>query len=533
METNESTKLNFYISLSKTLPTSIILDSVIIIIKMIPLFIITHDWNISSNKGISYWVRKFILCEFISYHMTYNIYPIITIFIFFTIVLTNLFTYIYYKHHQKNVLIKFHSFIVYYIYYAINQYIYSFFIEILFNNKNERFSNLLYYFLIVIIIINIIGIFYSNLILSTIIIHSPIFIKNPSYIINPLNEIDYIIPLLSIMQSIVQLEFYLNFKKMIIIKNIIRGLFCLFYIKEMFTFNKYYNRYLIEYIKRVFISTCFISCLIEWIFYYDYNNKLLILQNDIGIIILKLVIEINLSIVFTDIYFYIDNNIIQRRIENLSSKNIKTFDYNLVKVFNMIYFGDRPNDLKNILLILNKTLEKSIHHPKCKDTNCFYCYQYSFSEFNFQMDNYFEKEKMRSHSILNKDFPLLYNYFYNEISSFYDTFASGKRISFVPKLFIIISFFLLFERNYMKCLYLIEKINSIDNENKKSLYVYQNGILINKILSFHKNKGNEHRKIPLFNSHNDNIDRILKAENLIKYSLNSIKNIMNNYYFQK
>ena len=52
METNESKKLNFYISLSKTLPTSIILDSVIIIIKMIPLFIITHDWSISSNKGI-------------------------------------------------------------------------------------------------------------------------------------------------------------------------------------------------------------------------------------------------------------------------------------------------------------------------------------------------------------------------------------------------------------------------------------------------------------------------------------------------
>ena len=81
----------------------------------------------------------------------------------------------------------------------------------------------------------------------------------------------------------------------------------------------------------------------------------------------------------------------------------------------------------------------------------------------------------------------------------------------------------------MKCLYLIEKINSIDNESKKSLYIYQNGILINKILSFHKNKGNEHRKISLFNSHNDNIDRILKAENLIKYSLNSIKNIMNNF----
>ena len=440
METKQSNKLHFYISLSKTLPTSIVLDSVLIIIKLIPLFLITHDWNVSSKKGISYWIRKFILSEFISSHMTYKLYPIITIFIFFTMIFTNFYTHIYYKYHQNKVLIKIHSFIVYYIYYAVNQYIYSIFIEILFNDKNERFSNLLYYFLFFIVILNTIGMFYSNLLLCTIIIHSPIFIKNPSYIINPLNEIDYIIPLLSILQSVVQLEFYLNFKKMMIIKNIIRGLFCIFYFKEMFTFNQYYNRYLIEYSKRVFISVCFISCLIEWIFYYDYNNKLLILQNDIGIIILKLVIEINLSIVFTDIYFYFDNNIIQRRIENLSSKNIKSLDYNLVKVFNMIYFGDRPNDLKNILLKLNKTLEKSVHHPKCKDNNCFYCYQYSFSEFNFQMDNYFEKVKKNNIIILNKDFPLLYDYLHNEIFSFYDTFASGKRISFVPKLFIIISF---------------------------------------------------------------------------------------------
>ena len=77
----------------------------------------------------------------------------------------------------------------------------------------------------------------------------------------------------------------------------------------------------------------------------------------------------------------------------------------------MIYFGDRPNDLRDILLILNKNLEKSVHLPKYKDTNCFYCYQYSFSEFNFQMDNFFEKEINRSYIILNKEFPLLYNYF--------------------------------------------------------------------------------------------------------------------------
>ena len=81
----------------------------------------------------------------------------------------------------------------------------------------------------------------------------------------------------------------------------------------------------------------------------------------------------------------------------------------------------------------------------------------------------------------------------------------------------------------MKCLYIIEKINSIDKENKNALFIYQNKILVNKILDFHKSKGEEHIKIPLFNSNNESIGKILKVENLIKASLNTVKKIMNNF----
>ena len=90
---------------------------------------------------------------------------------------------------------------------------------------------------------------------------------------------------------------------MMIIKNIIRGLYVISFFKETFTLNKYYCRYFFDYFKNLLFTICFISCFIEWIFYYDYKNNLMILQNDIGIIILKLIIEINLSIVLTDIYF--------------------------------------------------------------------------------------------------------------------------------------------------------------------------------------------------------------------------------------
>ncbi len=202
----------------------------------------------------------------------------------------------------------------------------------------------------------------------------------------------------------------------------------------------------------------------------------------------------------------------------------------MIKFFNIIYNGDRLHTLKILLIKLNKTLEKSIHHPKCKDSSCYYCYKYSYKEFNFQIDNFIElKSRKNSINSLEKEFPLLYKYLYNEITSFYLGFSSQKMNVIINKIIVIISFFFLFEKNYMKCLYILEKLNSLDNEKKNEYYLDQNKVLINRVVIYHRTKGQEHKKIVLFNSNNENIGKILKAENLIKNSLNSVKNIMNNF----
>ena len=130
---------------------------------------------------------------------------------------------------------------------------------------------------------------------------------------------------------------------------------------------------------------------------------------------------------------------------------------------------------------------------------------------------------------MEKEFPLLYKYLYNEITSFYLCFSSQKMNVIINKIIIIISFFFLFEKNYMKCLYILEKLNSLDNEKKNEIYLDQNKVLINRVVIYHRTKGQEHKKIVLFISNNENIGKILKAENLIKNSLNSVKNIMNNF----
>ena len=70
-----------------------------------------------------------------------------------------------------------------------------------------------------------------------------------------------------------------------------------------------------------------------------------------------------------------------------------------------------------------------------------------------------KKRLYKTNYSLKKEFPILYDYLYNEISDFYDSLIFTKRKKNIPPVFIVISFFMIFEKNYMKCLYIIEKIN--------------------------------------------------------------------------
>ena len=148
MEENIKEKSKFYISLSQYIPKNKIFFSLILILKFLPLFVITHDWNISYKKGISYWIRKFTLCEFLSSEKAYNLYQIILIILFLFIITINFVLHYYTLIEKKKVLGKIFIYILFYIFYAFNQYIYSIFVGILFNDKNERFPNLFFLFII-------------------------------------------------------------------------------------------------------------------------------------------------------------------------------------------------------------------------------------------------------------------------------------------------------------------------------------------------------------------------------------------------
>ena len=141
-------KTEFFLLLSKNLPKNKSFYGIMLVLKFLPLFIITHDWNISYKKGISYWVRKFTLCEILSSSKMYNFYIIILV--FFLIILTILyFIFCFYRIIIKHpFLAKIYVIPLFYIFYAFNQYIYSIIAEIISNKKKRRFEfRFIYYFI--------------------------------------------------------------------------------------------------------------------------------------------------------------------------------------------------------------------------------------------------------------------------------------------------------------------------------------------------------------------------------------------------
>ena len=149
-------KAKFFLNISNNITKNSYFFWVIMILKFLPLFVITHDWNISYNRSISYWIRKFTFCEILSSSKFY--YTYISLIIILLIILLNLyFFFIFYKIILKSkLLLKLYSFFIFYIFYGFNQYIYSIIAELIFNEKSKDLNKSFYYIIILLCIIIII-----------------------------------------------------------------------------------------------------------------------------------------------------------------------------------------------------------------------------------------------------------------------------------------------------------------------------------------------------------------------------------------
>ncbi len=81
--TNKS--LSFFLKMKAFFPKSKKIYFLIYILKLIPLIVITHDWNITSKYSISFWIRKFTFSEIINdFKNIYFLYILLYFYSFLT-----------------------------------------------------------------------------------------------------------------------------------------------------------------------------------------------------------------------------------------------------------------------------------------------------------------------------------------------------------------------------------------------------------------------------------------------------------------
>ena len=356
---SKKNKLDILLQIASNFPKKKIVFSFLLFIKILPNIIITHDWNLNNKKSIFHYIRIFTLVDFFyikkeqtKYKFYIQIYQIIIFILTLISIILIIIPHYLFKAYTKNLyfffsyqklIIKISSFLLFYIFYFLSQYIYSIFIEIIYYDN----KNIIYYISLICIIylfffINMISFWINTL------IYIPLFIENNTYlsfnIINSFNEL----LLLPLYQIIIQLEFHINFNKILLFKNVVRSIYiCLyifFYFKNNYLYTKRYYYFIFVYIK----SICLISILIEWATYYDKKNDLIILIKDNSTQILKLILECTISLAFAEFFFIKEKRRIKRCIVSLSNTGKNNY-VDIILLFNLIYYKDNENELKEYI----------------------------------------------------------------------------------------------------------------------------------------------------------------------------------------
>ena len=538
--------------------------------KLLSLIVITHDWNVNKKRVISFWIRKFTLSEIISKYDSIYIYYIILFIIFIWNLLATIFFFKIsnsmkfngYSYQKNKIKVKFIAFFFIYIIIFFSQFIFSIYIEIL---AYKKINKVIYYIIFVLIIIITIYNFLLNILISSVLIRETIFYENSTYFINEINKIYLGYIYYNIFQIIIQLEFHLKFKYLLIIKIIIRILYCIVYIKDFFLKNFYYSIFFCHVFIKFIHSICFVSCLIELAFLYESNDEKTLLISNKSIIIIKIIIELILGYLLTKLFYYLDDkkNIIN--LKNFNHNNPEYFNYQLIKIFNVFYFHNRKQFLRNILNEINIKLSNSIHKPLCsknifkaiynnseKNYYCYNCHIYNSESFTKQINKYFvlinQKNQIKDISIKN-DFSLLYKMFENEIKNYNDSNNLSPKKNLIS-IIVIFMFYFIFEKNYLKCLYLLTKLKYNQIINLNLIGKIQIEVLKEKILKTYKNyllnKYGKKKKIILIQQQKEYkmkiyqtylnyriIDKLIYLERIYKQFLNNYINIMNIFSEEK
>ena len=434
----------------------------LLLIKYIPLIIITHDWKLTKHGGLYPLIGKLTITNYLNYETSEifsNIFVYFFLAIYYCFIIFFFFCYIKlnnfdirvkkYKSYMLKVIfiLSFLNFFCAQIYYELLSFL------ILKNWSVSKTDPTQYTSSIITRLIAIfIGGFTFMLVLCLnvffdLINFRPYYIKT-TYFANEINNISYnniIFPLLKI---ILVAEIFLNFQPILIIKIILRVLFIFSFLNSIYHFHLK-----IYYLELFIASLCFVSCIIEFIFIKDFFS---ISQADISLLILK---PQDFSEMYVHIFFYTkiflqfflagiiclivklyDNNFIINFFKNIKENKFYCF-YNK----NYEFLKSLKNDEINTDVLSSICKNINLHIEKCTNSDCL-CVEYKN---NLSKDNHFDTKVFLKNFIFILEKNLKANLKRTKYSN---------SENYVKYLMVETIYSLYFKKHYAKCFFNLEKI---------------------------------------------------------------------------
>ena len=549
------------IEIEKNVPKNNILNGLLMFFRIIPLFLITHDWNIHLKYSISYYISLITSLPLIHKINAKNISLIIVLLLFIYSIINSI-VYIRFLKQIKEInsithpkFFKYGIKLMFWINFLFAPYIFMFCVENYFcdpiydenvnykliksiNNNCRGFKN---YFIMFIQSILIIYLFIINVLFS-IVIAKPCSLTS-SLIITKLNEVKFKLAFFPLFQTILVFDYYLPLKICVIIKSIIRALYIGYYLflinnetKNFYT--NYYFRIIILYID----SICFFSCLIEYIFLFDWNNNLVSLQENGTIILFKLIIEIILAFIIIYIFKIKEKKITLLVFEGII-KNKCVYEL-LNKIF---YIFSHPEKvfgtdlLYEIVEFFDTFFKKHKLENNCNKypgIKCF-CSKYSYDDFIKQSEHFLEivnqiRIGVKYKYKIKKDFSIMYKYLENfiKIQIFKNKSNHENEIYFLVLSF----FYIIFDKNYNKGLFYLEEFSTTKIYKMNNLIQLQCKLIKYEILNDYRNNLILNKEKININSENSflgifklysKISEIIIIENIINKVLDEYINSLN------
>ena len=440
-----------------------------IIMKLIPAFLITHDWNILHTKGISKYLFELTLGPLI--HRINNITVLtilLTLFLLLSLI-PCIILLVYYHRFKKYDFFLFNKrppfkvcvHLVYFVPFLLSQYIFSLCVEIFFmKDHDSSINNTTYIFYVILSSFLILLLIAISLFLSAIFIGS--FYTTGSVLVTDVGIVETKWIFFSLCQGISQLEFHIDFKIMMYIKSALRGLYAIFYVYFLIRVGRSVRCR--NEIVNLILGMCFVSSIGEFAAMYSFNDDLVVLSSNVLFVMLKIIIEVFVSMIILTLIHIAEKNsaffIFNREIDSKRHITNKRVLYPMFAKFimNCSNLEYTAKNLKFAVELINKFQNFLVAHKEnCANKKGCYCHSHRpetikniFNEF-VHVNETRPKKKLFSF----KDFcPALFDYveffLLNEISKAH-TVQNGDLI------LVLILFFLNVDQNYNQSYYYLDK----------------------------------------------------------------------------